>query len=80
MKTLCLTLIVIYRYGISPLFGPTCRFEPSCSAYAAQAIGRFGIVRGSYLAVCRLLKCHPFHDGGYDPVVDKGCRPEGATD
>lgn len=80
MRTLCLTLIALYRYGISPLIGPACRFEPTCSTYAAQAIGCFGIVRGGYLAVRRLLKCHPFHDGGYDPVLDKECRPQGVTD
>ena len=69
MKAICLTLIALYRYGISPLLRPACRFEPTCSDYAAQAIHRFGVLQGCGLAICRLLKCHPFHPGGYDPVT-----------
>lgn len=57
-----------YQYTLSPLLGPTCRFYPSCSEYAYQAIQRYGACKGSYLAVKRILKCHPFHPGGYDPV------------
>ena len=71
MKTVCLTLIALYRYGISPLLGPACRFEPTCSDYAGQAIHRFGVRHGCRLAIWRVLKCHPFHPGGYDPVVSK---------
>jgi uncharacterized protein len=73
MRTVFLTLIAWYRYWISPLLGPSCRFEPTCSEYAGQAIGRFGVMRGGFLAFCRLLKCHPFHPGGFDPVKDEGC-------
>ena len=57
-----------YRYVISPMLGPTCRFYPSCSCYAEEALQQHGALRGSYLTVRRLLRCHPWHEGGYDPV------------
>ncbi|MBM0104110.1 membrane protein insertion efficiency factor YidD [Steroidobacter sp. S1-65] len=57
-----------YRYLISPLLGPTCRFYPSCSCYAEQALQEHGAMRGTWLTVRRLLRCHPWHEGGYDPV------------
>ncbi|MFZ7112796.1 MAG: membrane protein insertion efficiency factor YidD [Desulfatiglandales bacterium] len=63
-----LGLIVFYQVWISPLFFPSCRFYPSCSTYARQAIEKYGFFRGGVLSVCRLLKCHPFHPGGYDPL------------
>lgn len=59
-----------YRYAISPLLGCNCRFYPSCSEYALQALESHGAAKGTYLAVRRLLKCHPFHPGGFDPVPD----------
>ena len=68
LKKLFLLLIRFYQVGISPLIGPGCRFQPTCSQYAIIAINRYGVVKGTYLAVRRLLKCHPFHKGGYDPV------------
>lgn len=71
MKRLLLLLIRGYRYTISPLLGQSCRFTPSCSAYALEAIDRFGALRGSWLALRRILRCHPFHAGGYDPVPGK---------
>jgi putative membrane protein insertion efficiency factor len=61
-------LIKAYQYTLSPLLGPACRFYPSCSEYAHQAIMRHGPVRGLFLAVKRILRCHPFHPGGVDPV------------
>ncbi|WP_394699799.1 membrane protein insertion efficiency factor YidD [uncultured Anaeromusa sp.] len=60
--------IVFYRNFLSPLKPPTCRFMPTCSEYAYLAIEKYGVVRGTWLAVKRLAKCHPFHPGGYDPV------------
>ncbi|WP_093138077.1 membrane protein insertion efficiency factor YidD [Pseudoxanthomonas sp. GM95] len=59
-----------YKRFISPLLGPRCRFEPSCSVYAMDAIARFGVLRGSWMAAARVGRCHPFHPGGYDPVPD----------
>jgi hypothetical protein len=68
MRSLCLWLIRGYRLVISPLYGPTCRFEPSCSQYASDAISKYGTVQGIGLATLRIMKCHPFHPGGEDPV------------
>jgi len=65
-------LIVVYRYGISPILGPNCRYAPSCSAYAEQAIHRHGPLRGSWLAICRIARCHPWGASGYDPVPARG--------
>ena len=68
MKPLLLATIRMYRRIISPLMAPRCRFYPSCSTYALEAIDRYGAVRGTVFAVRRLLRCHPLHPGGYDPV------------
>lgn len=68
VRKLFLLFIRFYQVGISPLIGPHCRFTPTCSQYAYIAISRYGIFKGTYLAVRRILKCHPFHEGGYDPV------------
>ncbi|KPQ40554.1 MAG: membrane protein insertion efficiency factor YidD [Phormidium sp. OSCR] len=67
-KKVFLTLIRAYRLLISPWTLPSCRFHPTCSTYAVEAIERFGPWRGGLLALRRLLRCHPFHPGGYDPV------------
>ena len=68
MQRLIIFLIKLYQRIISPLFPPSCRFYPSCSAYAIEAIGRYGLIKGGLKAILRLAKCHPFHPGGYDPV------------
>jgi len=68
MKKLLLLLLRAYQLGISPLLGQNCRFYPSCSEYAAQAIREHGALRGGMLATRRLCKCHPWHPGGVDPV------------
>ncbi|NWF93079.1 MAG: membrane protein insertion efficiency factor YidD [Syntrophaceae bacterium] len=64
-------LIYLYRYAFSIFFSPCCRFTPSCSSYASVSIESFGILKGSGLALKRLIKCHPFHPGGYDPVPEE---------
>ncbi|HEY7674611.1 MAG TPA: membrane protein insertion efficiency factor YidD [Burkholderiales bacterium] len=61
-------LIRGYRYSVSPFLGASCRFHPSCSAYALEAIERHGALRGVWIAVRRLIRCHPWNPGGYDPV------------
>jgi putative membrane protein insertion efficiency factor len=71
IKTLLITLIRGYRLLISPLFPPVCRFHPTCSQYAIEAIETFGIIQGSWLALKRILRCHPYHPGGYDPIPPK---------
>jgi hypothetical protein len=63
-------LIRLYQYMFSTLFGPCCRFTPSCSSYALLSIRRFGVIEGALLIFRRLAKCHPFHPGGYDPVPE----------
>ena len=69
-KKICLKLIKIYQF-FSKMTPPNCRFEPTCSRYTYQAIERFGVLKGTYLGIKRILKCHPFHEGGYDPVPDE---------
>lgn len=71
MRFLIITTIKFYRYFISPLLGENCRFYPSCSCYAIDAIQIHGIFRGLYLTFKRLLRCHPFNEGGIDPVPEK---------
>jgi putative membrane protein insertion efficiency factor len=68
MKRLALLTIRGYQRTVSPGLTPVCRFEPSCSRYGYEAIERYGVVRGSWLMVQRLARCHPFHATGYDPV------------
>ena len=68
MKALLLALIRFYRKHISPMRPPCCRFLPTCSAYALEAIEKKGALKGGLMALKRILKCHPFHEGGYDPV------------
>lgn len=63
-----LLLIRFYRAAISPLFPPSCRFYPTCSAYALEAVTRYGALKGSWLSLRRILRCHPMNPGGFDPV------------
>ncbi|HEX7022505.1 MAG TPA: membrane protein insertion efficiency factor YidD [Trueperaceae bacterium] len=80
-QRLALAPIGFYRRFLSPLkASPSCRFRPTCSSYAMEAIARFGVLEGSWLAVRRLLKCHPFHPGGYDPVPEKDTPPSSAEE
>ncbi|WP_153730922.1 membrane protein insertion efficiency factor YidD [Sporosarcina obsidiansis] len=71
LKKILLQLIRFYQKFISPLSPPSCRFYPTCSHYGVEAIETHGAIKGSWLAVKRILKCHPFHKGGYDPVPHK---------
>jgi putative membrane protein insertion efficiency factor len=73
LKYLALKLIRAYQILISPMLGQSCRFSPTCSNYSMQAIERFGFFKGSWLTGLRLLRCHPFHPGGYDPIPEKSC-------
>lgn len=69
LTRLLLSSIRVYQRYVSPLTGRTCRFQPTCSQYAYEAVGKYGPVKGTGLALHRLLRCHPFNPGGYDPVV-----------
>ena len=69
MRKVVIALIKGYQYALSPLLGNNCRFHPSCSSYAEEAFRRFGVLKGGYLTLLRVVKCQPFHSGGYDPVL-----------
>ena len=71
LKKIIIALIRFYQLALSPLKQPTCQLSPTCSQYSIEAIERFGVIKGTYLSVRRILKCHPFHEGGYDPVPEK---------
>ncbi|MCA0983163.1 membrane protein insertion efficiency factor YidD [Halobacillus yeomjeoni] len=71
MKHIMIWIIQFYRKGISPFFPPSCRFQPTCSEYGLEAFRRFGFFKGLYLTIKRILKCQPFHKGGFDPVPEK---------
>lgn len=68
MRKILILIIRFYRKYISPLKRPSCRFYPTCSQYALEAIDRYGALKGSFMAIRRILKCHPYNEGGYDPV------------
>lgn len=81
MKHLLIGFIRAWRFAISPLYGQVCRYHPSCSAYALEAVTEHGAVRGTWLSVRRIGRCHPWAAGGYDPVPPrKGASAEGAPD
>jgi hypothetical protein len=70
MRELVIGAIRLYKWGISPLLPSACRYHPTCSVYMMQAVERHGVMRGVRLGFARLLRCHPFHSGGFDPVPD----------
>jgi uncharacterized protein len=71
MKYIPMALIRLYQLTLSPILPPACRFTPTCSRYAYEALDRFGFFKGCWLAVKRIGRCHPFHPGGYDPVPEE---------
>jgi len=75
VKYLLIGLLRAYRALISPLYGQVCRYHPSCSAYALQAVTEYGALRGTWLAARRLLRCHPWAAGGFDPVPPRSVAP-----
>lgn len=68
MRKIILILIKVYQKAISPLFPSSCRFYPTCSEYSYDSIKKHGIIKGGYYSIVRILKCHPYHHGGFDPV------------
>ncbi len=68
MRRVLVSLLKFYKAAISPLLPPSCRFVPTCSEYAREAIERYGALRGTWMGIRRISRCHPFHPGGYDPV------------
>ena len=70
MRKILLLPIRAYRYFLSPFLGSNCRYYPSCSAYAQESIERFGVIKGGWMATRRITRCHPWHEGGYDPVPE----------
>jgi len=78
LSKIVLALLWAYRKGLSPFLPPSCRYSPSCSEYAQQAVRQFGPFRGSFLAIKRVLRCHPWSAGGYDPVPQD--EPKGTPD
>ena len=81
-KFIVLQILRAYKWAISPLFPPACRYVPTCSEYAMEAVERYGVLRGGWMALVRLLRCHPFVRGGYDPVVknSRNSATEAAVD
>lgn len=71
MRRIIVWLISLYRSFISPFLGSTCRYYPSCSEYAQTAVSRFGVLKGGWMATRRISRCHPWHEGGLDPVPEK---------
>lgn len=68
LSDICIYIIRLYQKYISPLKGQTCRFYPTCSSYSIEAYQRYGFFKGTFLSIKRILRCHPFHPGGYDPL------------
>jgi hypothetical protein len=80
MKTILLSLIRFYQFFISPWLGKNCRFEPTCSAYAKEAISKHGVILGVVLSFKRLARCHPYSQGGYDPVPKNFSKAQANND
>jgi uncharacterized protein len=78
MRQVLMATIRVYQWTLSPMLGPRCRFHPSCSCFAHEAIARHGAFYGSWLGLRRLLRCHPFTPGGYDPVPERRSRDQRA--
>ena len=76
LRKIPIGLIKLYQIILSPMIGPTCRFQPSCSYYAINAITEHGLIKGCWLSLKRIVKCHPLNDGGYDPVPEKNQKKE----
>ena len=70
-QQVALRLLRAYKWAISPLFPPACRYVPTCSEYAMEAVERYGVLRGTWMGFVRIMRCHPFVKGGYDPVVKR---------
>jgi uncharacterized protein len=68
MQAVVIEALRFYKRWISPLLPAACRYQPTCSEYMLEAVAKYGVIRGAWLGICRLLRCHPFHAGGYDPV------------
>ena len=79
MKRIALAAIRFYQRQISPGIAPACRFQPTCSHYAYDAVDSNGALRGVVMAICRILRCNPLNDGGYDPVPERRQRSEGRS-
>lgn len=80
MRKILVLLIRGYQYVISPYLAPSCRYTPTCSNYAIESFQRFGVIRGLYLSVRRVVSCHPWHHGGYDPVPEEFSLKKTVTD
>jgi len=74
MSRIFIAMIILYKKYISPLKPASCRFYPSCSEYSLEAIQKYGCLKGGFLSIRRILKCHPYHPGGYDPVPDQSVK------
>ncbi|MFV2061425.1 MAG: membrane protein insertion efficiency factor YidD [Gammaproteobacteria bacterium] len=78
MQKILLSLIKFYKYFISPALGSHCRYEPSCSEYTHQAISAYGVFKGSWIGIKRISRCHPWHQGGYDPLPEQFASSTGS--